>query len=221
MPAHTVGAASEFPADILNVVARSMQAGYSDAAGESRSQLGSVSRSFNAGSSVESEPRTGNGMSLYEYWGITNTTDIGGVQLGPSEDDCSEQGLGEYEELEVELGGDDSVERAAAADRAVEAWFIKAASRLGGHGATGDLDDRREQLSRASDRSIWIVFRFGCDRLYFSKHTNTLKSKEHNRRVAQEKLLHASLVVRPASLHFATTLLRPARACYSSSPRVM
>ena len=108
------------------------------------------------------------GISLYEYWGITDNAAVvaaGGGLLGSlaaaaaacddEDDDDDTEGL-------VESGGNDMDQRAAAADRAVEAWFIKAASRLGDGrriGGEGDLDERQKRLSRMADRSIWIVFR--------------------------------------------------------------
>ena len=111
------------------------------------------------------------GISLYEYWGITDNAAVvaaGGGLLGSlaaaaaatcddEDDDEDTEGL-----VESGRGGNDADQRAAAADRAVEAWFIKAVSRLGDGrciGGEGDLDERQKRLSRMADRSIWIVFR--------------------------------------------------------------
>ena len=119
------------------------------------------------------------GMSLYEYWGITDATggsvarnsSFLGLESGWADDDGD---YGGYEEVdEVECGEDFAARRAATVDRAVEGWFIRAAARLpnccasaksstgrNAIGGVGDLDERRKQLNKMVDRPIWIVFRY-------------------------------------------------------------
>jgi hypothetical protein len=122
-------------------------------------------------SSVTSEGGQGRvgGLSLYEYWGIADSAAAlaavgrsrsgGGLSdlaaAAAADDDADADADADAAVLRGG-GGDAAAARAAVAARAVEAWFVRVSRRAAGG---RDLDDRREEISRLSDRSIWIVFR--------------------------------------------------------------
>ena len=150
-------------------------------------------------SSVSSEGALGRkgASSLYEYWGIADSASAmasvignrGGSQASRSgnlstlaaaaaADDDSDADADATTPVHCSGGGDAAAARAAVAARAVEAWFVRAGRRAAGG---RDLDDWREELSRMSDRSIWIVFRPVAAtnplRLLLFTHPHTLRNK--------------------------------------------
>ena len=124
-----------------------------------------------ASDGISAQSRVG-GLSLYEYWGIADSAatiaTVGGHHGGrmsclsaaaaatAADDDDAAFDAEIDSVVQCDGSGDAAAVCAAAAARAIEAWFVRVGRRAKGG---RDLDDWREELSRLKDRSMWIVFR--------------------------------------------------------------
>jgi hypothetical protein len=102
-------------------------------------------------------PRFEGGPSLYEYWGITDTSLARARRIRCDDDDDGDSAVATAAAV-AGPGPEGQGKRAAEVAAAVERWYVRVAGRA--RGGEGDLDEQLQGLSRDQDSVIWIIFRW-------------------------------------------------------------